>query len=72
VNDMTAIRIETPAEVGAGHILRATATALAGWWRRRQAIRQLSATADFLLRDMGLTRGGIESAVRHGRRQPRR
>ena len=33
----------------------------------RRDLRLLSAAGDDMLRDIGLSRGGIESAVRHGR-----
>lgn len=73
---MTAIQIDhTPAAITRGKVSHAlldighaTMVTLAGWWRRRRAMRQLSGADDFLLRDIGLTRGSIESAVRHGRR----
>jgi uncharacterized protein YjiS (DUF1127 family) len=46
---------------------RATMAAVSGWWRRRRAMRRLSALDDYILRDMGLTRGSIDGAVRRGR-----
>ena len=38
------------------------------WRANRRAIRTLSYLSDADLRDMGLTRGMIGDAVRHGRR----
>jgi uncharacterized protein YjiS (DUF1127 family) len=36
-------------------------------WEARRAIAMLSRADAALLRDLGISRGGIENAVRHGR-----
>ena len=33
----------------------------------RRALRRLSATDDYMLKDIGISRGDIERSVRHGR-----
>jgi uncharacterized protein YjiS (DUF1127 family) len=36
-------------------------------WRARQAARRVGSLSDEMLHDIGITRGGIDQAVRHGR-----
>ncbi len=40
-------------------------------WRLRQEIRAVAGLDDAMLRDIGLARGGVEHAVRCGRRSGR-
>jgi uncharacterized protein YjiS (DUF1127 family) len=50
--------------------LRLTLVAIAAtgqWCRNRQAIYSLGRANPAMLRDLGIARSGIESAVRHGR-----
>ena len=37
------------------------------WWEMRAAMRRLGTAPDAILRDIGIARSGIESAVRYGR-----
>lgn len=41
-------------------------------WRLRREIRSLEGFDDTMLQDIGVSRGGIEDAVRHGRTVSRR
>jgi uncharacterized protein YjiS (DUF1127 family) len=43
--------------------------AVGRWWAARQAAERLSSYPDAMLKDIGLSRGGIEWAVRHGHRE---
>jgi uncharacterized protein YjiS (DUF1127 family) len=47
--------------------LGAALHALAIWWRSRREATRLSGYSDRMLKDIGMARGGIEWAVRHGR-----
>lgn len=38
-----------------------------GWQQGRRAARELSQMSDAMLRDIGLERGDVDEAVRHGR-----
>lgn len=40
---------------------------VAHWHNERKAVRQLSNFPDAMLKDIGLTRGEIPDAIRHGR-----
>jgi uncharacterized protein YjiS (DUF1127 family) len=44
----------------------ATLQAIVHWWAVRSAAAHLSGYPDRMLKDIGLSRGGIEWAVRHG------
>jgi uncharacterized protein YjiS (DUF1127 family) len=48
--------------------LRDLVSFIAQEWRFRRDLAQLQALDTRGLRDIGLSRGGIESAIRHGRR----
>ena len=48
--------------------LTALVTAYFGWRERRQQRLLLQRLDDRMLKDIGLTRGEIESSIRHGRR----
>jgi uncharacterized protein YjiS (DUF1127 family) len=39
------------------------------WWELRGAVRRLGTAPDAILRDIGIARSGIESAVRYGRQR---
>jgi uncharacterized protein YjiS (DUF1127 family) len=52
--------------------LHATLRAIARWWEIRRAIARLSRCPDRMLRDIGVSRAGIDWAVRHGRREESR
>lgn len=54
------------ARIMRAELLRGLVRRLFDWRRRRKAIAQLQAFDDRTLKDMGLTRGEIESAVRGG------
>jgi uncharacterized protein YjiS (DUF1127 family) len=41
--------------------------ALACWWHVRREIGRLSSYPDRMLKDIGVSRGGIPGAIRHGR-----
>ena len=41
--------------------------ALTSWWSARHEAARLSGYPDRMLKDIGMARGGIEWAVRHGR-----
>jgi uncharacterized protein YjiS (DUF1127 family) len=60
-----------PASALAGftRMLGAWANGFAAYWVRREAIKALRAMDDRELRDIGISRGQIESAV-HGLRNP--
>jgi hypothetical protein len=66
----TADRHEAPHLPGAGFwsVLALPFTALAGEIRARHDAHLLAALDDRGLSDIGLTRGGIDHVVRHGRR----
>ncbi|HZP19727.1 MAG TPA: DUF1127 domain-containing protein [Bauldia sp.] len=53
---------------GTPSIIAGTLQRFSRWRNYRQGIRSLSSLPDDLLRDIGLTRGAIDDAVRHGRR----
>ena len=44
---------------------------LAREWRLRREIRSVEGFTEAMLRDIGLGRGSIEDAVRHGRERPK-
>ena len=53
-------------------LLRAAAavvTAVGHWRAERRAVARLSSYPDAMLKDIGLSRGGIDWAVRHGHRE---
>lgn len=60
-----------PASRGArGSALRALGGVVSGLiheWRLRREIRSVEGFSDAMLHDIGLTRGGVDDAVRHGR-----
>jgi uncharacterized protein YjiS (DUF1127 family) len=65
---MLSVRLDSP-QVRKGiwaHIFRA-ALAAARWWRIRRENARLSQYPDWMLKDIGLARGGISWAVLHGR-----
>lgn len=41
------------------------------WRARRKAVRELHKLDDYMLHDIGISRGEIESVVRHGREERR-
>ena len=47
--------------------LRGVVSGLITEWRLRREIRSVQGFTDAMLRDIGLTRGAIDDAVRHGR-----
>ena len=60
-----------PARIGTrGRSLGALRTLVSGLiaeWQLRREIRSVEGFTDAMLHDIGLTRGGIADAVRHGR-----
>ena len=48
-------------------ILKAVKTAIEAEWAARHAIEELASMNDHMLRDLGITRGEIESTVRRAR-----
>ena len=48
-------------------ILKAVKTAIEAEWAARNAIEELASMNDHILRDLGITRGEIESTVRRSR-----
>jgi uncharacterized protein YjiS (DUF1127 family) len=48
-------------------LFRVALRALANWWTARRDAARLSGYPDRMLKDIGMARGGIEWAVRHGR-----
>ena len=48
-------------------ILKAVKTAIEAEWAARHAIEELASMNDHMLRDLGITRGEIESTVRRSR-----
>jgi uncharacterized protein YjiS (DUF1127 family) len=51
------------------HAVVAAAKAVDCWWSERRAVARLSSYPDAMLKDIGLSRGGIDWAVRHGHRE---
>jgi uncharacterized protein YjiS (DUF1127 family) len=49
--------------------LVAAARAICRWWAERRDAARLSSYPDAMLKDIGLSRGGIDWAVRHGHRE---
>jgi uncharacterized protein YjiS (DUF1127 family) len=45
--------------------------ALLSWWRERREVARLSAFPDAMLKDIGVSRGGIPWAVRDGQKDIR-
>lgn len=62
------LAIGTPASSALGMLLKALA-ALSQRLRIRRDLRDLLSLDDAALHDIGLSRGAIEHAVRHGRRE---
>jgi uncharacterized protein YjiS (DUF1127 family) len=60
--------IRAPARQALGTRFRAIVALLAAEWRIRRDLAQLQALDARGLRDIGLTRGSLEGAVRHGGR----
>jgi uncharacterized protein YjiS (DUF1127 family) len=53
-----------------GALLRTMMAFLAAEWRARRDLAQLQAMDARALHDIGLTRGSLEGAIRHGSRGP--
>jgi uncharacterized protein YjiS (DUF1127 family) len=62
----------TPAAQSSFPMLGKMLRSLACWWRVRREIGRLSSYPDGMLKDIGISRGGIPWAVRYGRRYPAR
>ena len=54
-------------EIGAAKLFARAVQWFVDWRAERNAIRSLSHFSDEMLKDIGLTRGEIPDAVRHGR-----
>lgn len=52
----------------AGALIRRFAAAVVVRWRVRRAEAALARGGGTMMRDLGIAAGGVESAVRHGRR----
>jgi uncharacterized protein YjiS (DUF1127 family) len=63
----TAFHWTSEASAGKPSRIRSLFGALAQEIRIRRALRDVSSLDDNILCDIGLSRGGIEDAVRHGR-----
>jgi len=62
--DQVRRRVIGRAEAMRAELIRNLFRRLVTWVRRRKAVAQLQAFDDRMLKDMGITRGEIESAVR--------
>jgi uncharacterized protein YjiS (DUF1127 family) len=63
----TAKAVSAPPVQESATFFGAALHALASWWRARRDATRLSGYPDRMLKDIGMARGGIEWAVRHGR-----
>lgn len=69
---MSAVKLHPASALGsfAGHTVRRLAGVLAtaaSEWQARRDMRALGGFDDAMLHDLGMDRGAIEDAVRHGR-----
>lgn len=65
-------RVIARARVYRAETIRALVWSLFGWFRRRAAVARLRALDDRTLKDIGLDRSGIETAVRDRERELKR